>query len=31
MRVSESCGLQVINYLPFKSVTYVLVFSAQFG
>ena len=30
-RVSESCGLQGINYLPFQSVTYVMVISAQFG
>ena len=30
-RVSESCGLQVINYLPFQSVTYVMVISAQLG
>ena len=30
-RVSEYCGLQVINYWPFQSVTYVMVISAQFG
>ena len=30
-RVSELCGLQVIKYCPFQSVTYVMVISAQFG
>ena len=30
-RVSASCGLQVINYRPFHSVTCVMVISAQYG